>query len=173
MCGATLPVSPWVRVASFWLALCFTLVQVPATAQSKPSEPTPQESSQSILSLLSNQTDDLVARLTLRVKQTDNSEINFRRIIEDYEARWILSEAGWEKSRKDHEATLNELSLSKADFENYVKSSADRAKVDNDAVTTLTRERDDARGHEVLVGAGGVLFGLGLWELAHLFGWIP
>ena len=84
-----------------------------------------------------------------------------------------LSEAGWEKSRKDHEATLNELSLFKADFENYVKSSADRAKVDNDAVTTLTRERDDARGHEVLVGAGGVLFGLGLWELAHLVGWIP
>lgn len=148
--------SPWARVAPFWLAFCFGLVQVPINAQSMPSAPPPSESRQNGELSLSSLSSLLVERLKLRVQQSDDSLVSFKKVVEamnDYEAKWRLSEASLAQLQTDHEATLkSHLDLTRR-FEDYQKASEDRAKDDQAAV-------DQARDQLWVWGGAGL--GLGL-----------
>lgn len=172
MCGGTLCSLPWARVASFWLAFCFTLPLVPLTAQSTTPGPAPNESRQSILSLLNSQTETLVSRLTERDKQTSDSETNFRRIIEEWQTRWTDSVLALDSLQKEHEATLLLLSQSETAFSDYRLSTEDRAKLDNDAVALARKERDDARFVVWIAAATGFAIGIAIEETGRRLGWI-
>lgn len=154
---------PWARVASFWWLLLFGLIQVPLTAQSTNSGLGPSESKPSAELSLSSLSSLLVERLKLRVQQSDESLRSFKKVVEamnDYEAKWKLSEASLAQLQTDHEATLKSRSDLIQRFDDYLRSSEERAGIDAEAIAQARRELDEARSLNVLSWIGGAIIGV-------------
>lgn len=154
------------RVASFWLAFCFGLVQVPLTAQSTNSGPGLSESSQKELSSLTNLSDEQV--FSLKKRKAELQSLNEK--IESFRESWLeaeLKSMGLSKTvsllKTDLTATSKELSQSKQDFTDYKASSEERARIDAEAIAKARAERDEAEAILPWVGIGGAIVGALAW----------
>lgn len=151
------------RVALFWWLLLFGPGQVPVTAQSTNSGLGQSGSGPSDELSLSSLSSLLVERLTLRVQQSEDSLMSFKKVIEamnDYETKWKLSEASLAQLKTDHAATLKSHSDLIQRFNDYLRASEERARIDADAIAQARRERDEVMAAIPWIGGGGFALGV-------------
>lgn len=161
-CSAFSSVSSLARVASFWLALCFTLVQVPATAQSTTQEPAQQVGKQSSVMGFDEalkQARDLVIASLASFDQARAEAETWQLDSEKWQTEALALSSELTKERTDSEALSKSLTDS-SNREAALKQAADElANANAVAITTARKERDDARAMEIWVGLGGATVG--------------
>lgn len=154
------------RVASFWLAFCFGLVQVPLTAQSTNSGPGPSESKPSAELSLSKVSSEL--RLTLKdlvesypklVTESSSLRDQVKSLSEQVSALSSSSET-WEADSKRLTDSVKSLTTQ---FEEAQAASDERARIDAEALATARKERDEAKAILPWVGIGGAILGALAW----------
>lgn len=120
----------------------------------------PKGSSLSAELSLSSLSSLLVERLKLRVQQSDESLQSFKKVVEamnDYEAKWKLSEASLAQLQTDHKETLRSHSDLIQRFDNYLRASEERAEADANKIRQLEHNMMKTAA---LWAAGGVVVGV-------------
>jgi hypothetical protein len=173
--GASLLVSPWARLWPFWLSFCFTLVQVPLTAESTTSGPARPETSP----LNATDFDGALKQLRAMLETSLQDSLNLRAEAEDlrtglesWQAEAIKLSSMLTALRKDSEALSNSLTDS-LKREAGLKAASDRQdEVDAQAVKEARLARDEARAWNLWAWIGGATTGaLTALGLAHILGW--
>lgn len=169
MCGASSSASSWARVASFWLALLFTLVQVPINGQSTTPGPRPQDGS-------NPQEMDFDSSLKEALSLIESTFPLLDEVRSEASA-WKLDSQKWKneatalsseltKLRQDSEERLR-LSEESLKQEKKLREAAEaRQSADQEAI-------DQARTNQVVVGVVAFLAGAGMYAGAHFIGLVP
>lgn len=167
------PVSPWARVSSFWLALCFTLVQVPLTAESTTLGPVRPETKllngmdldASLRQLRSMLETSLQDSLKLRAEAED-----LRMGLENWQAEAVKLSSELTALRKDSEELSNSLTESLKREAALEEASTRRAMIDAKAIKEARQQRDQARAWNLWAWTGGATAGaLTALGLASIF----
>lgn len=162
MCGASLPVSRWARVAFFWLAFCFGLGQVPLTAQS--TTPGPAQAETKPLSVM-----DFDSALKQARNEVWNSLQTFEQARSEAES-WRLESLKWQtealrlsfdltKARKDSEGLSKSLTDSLKREADLKAASDKQDEIDAQALEDARTARDEARSWNLWAWIGGAILG--------------